>query len=217
MKKPIRSNITIKASSIHECNSTNECSATHERTTTPPRIFRPLFQTKDSPSLGRRSSELMNRFISRSMSGPISVTVIVFLAILFNAIIGTISGISSNNTFATTSTLRIAVNDIVSLNLGNASNGVLVGSTSTTDTTISVNTTNATGYTLKIAASSGTSGTPVPLSNVDTGCTTNCIIPSITTSTLFYSTSRSTTGIQNKEKTLKEHMSWVDNLLDGQS
>ena len=100
MKKPIRSNITVKASSIHNNTntynyasihdtntSTYDYTSTYERTATPPRIFRPIFQTKDSPSLGRRSSELMSR--------PISITVIVFLAILFNAIIGIVAIIPS--------------------------------------------------------------------------------------------------------------------------
>ncbi len=72
MKKPIRSKMTVKASSIHDSTNIYDCAGTHERTTTPPRIFRPLFQTKDSPSLGRRSSELMSRFISRFASRTMS-------------------------------------------------------------------------------------------------------------------------------------------------
>ena len=99
-----------------------------------------------------------------------------------------------NNTFATTSTLSLSVNDIVSLNLVSGDNGVLSGSTSTTNTIISVNTTNATGYTLSIAASTGTANTPAPLNNVDTNCTTNCTIPSITTATSTSDASSLTTG-----------------------
>ena len=118
-----------------------------------------------------------------SANGSITSSVGAVTSLILMAAFGLV-GVHS--AFATTSSISISVNSI-SLDLvtiGSDDTLASSTSTSTSDPTISVRTTNATGYTLGIKASSGSASISAPLTNTDTGCSSKCTIPSITASNL---------------------------------